>query len=1033
MKASCHRCGREYLTARAMAGKPVTCRSCGAQNDGAGGSPPPQEPAKSKGRSASPEKVHIASGAAFTVGGEPPREPRPFPAGARPSSRPDFESQGEAVRPGRNRGGAGTWLMFGGVVAAVLLLGVGVLWMAMRPSTDGATASPTGAAAPTGPVAWSTLQKAVPHIVGSGGTGSGFLIERAGRIWLVTNFHVIDGEERIEAIFWNPEDGAAMFRIPLDTRDFRVHPEFRQSLLDTDGQNDFDLAVCDVTSQRHNLAGNGIAPMRLAEQKSDRQGERVRALGHPGTTVFAGDEVDDRARGTQRHAIVDGVLTKVFRERPPQYWRTDAPLAPGFSGGPLVLDTTQEVLAINTFFELENGAKKAGADFCLAAHHAIEAIDRGVPLSEVRVQLAQAVRGAEGRQEDFDNEKIQRWPTFPTVANIHKWYTEQGFTVGAVFVTTDNEGSHEYQFQVPGPGPRIVAFAVMPEDPLVQVQIFPFLDSNRRDLGPAFTSNAAEPAFVRPVDPLSGEILPIEAGITLLPTIGTRFCGQPIPARCVILVCHKQVEGGGGGVAQPPQASPSSPPGSSGATPGRGGIAATAEVTSGMASDVYASSVVGLRRFDEDFLHSVSQDECFERLSNVMADRSSGPQFKDDPDFFRDIMLASLVRSIYIDELWAKRPLFEVHVKAPESIRLGVYLEVDPTYRRYLPLPPGGLVSARADAALVESDPPAGIRYDPEMGAYRIALSLPWNAQELATLTQAIDVPYSIRVEYGDGSSDLLSGQMRVLPITQVEFLYPWGLGFAAMVNESHPWVRRIIDDINQQKLVKDAGFSVAGAGGDAEDKLMSIFLVWRELASRGIRYQNLTAAEGSAQRCRLIHETLSAANANCLDGTVLLASFLEAIGMDTYLVLVPDHALLAAWIEGELFFFETVRLGATLTAEERALDHPSELFRSLRSKHRLLAGNEFEAFEYACIAGRAASDSAVEGARPVLDKYREMQGAYQQRSSDPAWLEAFAATIEQLGGQIMFIPVSFARTLGVRPVAHPSDLDTRFKLPPRR
>ena len=60
MTAKCHNCGREYLTARALAGKAIPCRSCGAMNDGGGG-PPPAQPEKKADRDKRERAPHAGS------------------------------------------------------------------------------------------------------------------------------------------------------------------------------------------------------------------------------------------------------------------------------------------------------------------------------------------------------------------------------------------------------------------------------------------------------------------------------------------------------------------------------------------------------------------------------------------------------------------------------------------------------------------------------------------------------------------------------------------------------------------------------------------------------------------------------------------------------------------------------------------------------------------------------------------------------------------------------------------------------------
>ena len=73
---------------------------------------------------------------------------------------------------------------------------------------------------------------------------------------------------------------------------------------------------------------------------------------------------------------------------------------------------------------------------------------------------------------------------------------------------------------------------------------------------------------------------------------------------------------------------------------------------------------------------------------------------------------------------------------------------------------------------------------------------------------------------------------------------------------------------------------------------------IYTALQKRNLRYVDSTidfVAEpgASTQRVRLPRETLTRGQANCIDGTLLMASLLEAIGINAALVLVPGHAFL--------------------------------------------------------------------------------------------------------------------------------------------
>ena len=77
----------------------------------------------------------------------------------------------------------------------------------------------------------------------------------------------------------------------------------------------------------------------------------------------------------------------------------------------------------------------------------------------------------------------------------------------------------------------------------------------------------------------------------------------------------------------------------------------------------------------------------------------------------------------------------------------------------------------------------------------------------------------------------------------------------------------------------------------------------------------NFNPEEGAtSQRLRLPEESLQNRKANCLDGTVLFASLLEAISLNPALVIVPGHAFLAweSWPQSNSWYYlETTMIGS--------------------------------------------------------------------------------------------------------------------------
>jgi len=82
-----------------------------------------------------------------------------------------------------------------------------------------------------------------------------------------------------------------------------------------------------------------------------------------------------------------------------------------------------------------------------------------------------------------------------------------------------------------------------------------------------------------------------------------------------------------------------------------------------------------------------------------------------------------------------------------------------------------------------------------------------------------------------------------------------------------------------------------------------------------GISYVNTPTSfsPGASQRVRLPRESIEEKSANCIDGTVLLASCLEALGYEVSIMLVPQHAFLSvrgAPGSNQYVFVETTVMG---------------------------------------------------------------------------------------------------------------------------
>ncbi|GIK75363.1 MAG: hypothetical protein BroJett021_43510 [Chloroflexota bacterium] len=125
----------------------------------------------------------------------------------------------------------------------------------------------------------------------------------------------------------------------------------------------------------------------------------------------------------------------------------------------------------------------------------------------------------------------------------------------------------------------------------------------------------------------------------------------------------------------------------------------------------------------------------------------------------------------------------------------------------------------------------------------------------------------------------------------------------------------------------------LAGYQSDVTLQARAIFDALKQQA--GITYVNSLIAfnpdeSARGQRVRLPRETLEEQQANCIDGTLLFASLLEAISINPALVIVPGHAFVG-WEtganSGEWDYLETTMIGSNEFEDARKIGQQKATF----------------------------------------------------------------------------------------------------------
>ena len=208
---------------------------------------------------------------------------------------------------------------------------------------------------------------------------------------------------------------------------------------------------------------------------------------------------------------------------------------------------------------------------------------------------------------------------------------------------------------------------------------------------------------------------------------------------------------------------------------------------------------------------------------------------------------------------------------------------------------------------------------------YDLRPPLAWNPAQLRGTEQPSRVELRFTLRRDDAAADTRTLTVSLRPLSEALYFVRDGADavdlswiFAAYVDEHDAVVDEVLDSARKSGIVDNFdGYAVASADG----VYRQVWAVWQALAERGIRYS--AADPGIArgprvfsQRVRLLEQTWSDRSATCIDGTVLLASVLQRIGLRPFLVLVPGHAFVGFHLDAEgnrAAYLETTVLGAAL------------------------------------------------------------------------------------------------------------------------
>ena len=188
----------------------------------------------------------------------------------------------------------------------------------------------------------------------------------------------------------------------------------------------------------------------------------------------------------------------------------------------------------------------------------------------------------------------------------------------------------------------------------------------------------------------------------------------------------------------------------------------------------------------------------------------------------------------------------------------------------------------------------AGTRYD-------LFPRMRWNAARLAAAGAGATATLELGIARAGSPEQVFRSTLGVHALGEAPYYLADGprsadLGwiFAAFVDERDPIVAPLLDEARTLSGEVFPGY----AGGDADEAERQVFALWYALERRGLRYSPLTDRRSVGghvyvQRVRSLAQSLEDRAANCVDGSVLMASLLGAVELDAALVRVPGHMFL--------------------------------------------------------------------------------------------------------------------------------------------
>ena len=184
------------------------------------------------------------------------------------------------------------------------------------------------------------------------------------------------------------------------------------------------------------------------------------------------------------------------------------------------------------------------------------------------------------------------------------------------------------------------------------------------------------------------------------------------------------------------------------------------------------------------------------------------------------------------------------------------------------------------------------------------------DSEKMISFTESVNTTFNIKVwaDYADEEhrQEVFANDydIRLLAYDQWLGIDILPQSLSAFVMPNHPAISKVVVDAAAilKEVTGQSSFNEYQTR-NPDDVLKQVAAVYAVIHQQGIVYRALPASfEQSGQRITLPYQVLESKLGNCVELTILFASVLEAIGINTGLIIQKGHAFLAVWLVDDCY-----------------------------------------------------------------------------------------------------------------------------------